>query len=442
MIMLPKVTIIMPSLNVVDYIEECINSVTLQTLKDIEILCIDAGSTDGTLDILQKYADRDCRIKLIHSDRRSYGYQVNLGIRLAKGDYIAILETDDYISGTMYENLYNQATLYDLDYIKSDYIRVEQIEDEIFYSPVKIFSSDENRLYRKVISTLEMPELFWRDIHIWKGLYKREFLITNDVFLNESDGAAYQDYGFGLLLHTKAKRGMYVPEQYYYYRWGRIGASSGNKNILKYAYQEFERILEEGLIDPTKEQKYQIFYRIAIDFPSEYSRVLKMVNYDVNSEYLVPYYDWFKQVLQEARNQGNLLNEYGSESFWNGFNLLLESDKKYAEQIHFNDMEYQQKIEWVKTQKVVIFGAGAFGTMAYKLLRGLGIKVYAIIDNDSKKWGTYLKSCIIMSLDECVKKNEDVLFIIANSKYKEEINNQLLNCGIASEKIKYYEELL
>ena len=81
--MLPKVTIIMPSLNVADYIEECIKSAVFQTLKEIEILCIDAGSTDGTLEILQRYADMDRRIRLINSDRRSYGYQVNLGIRQA-----------------------------------------------------------------------------------------------------------------------------------------------------------------------------------------------------------------------------------------------------------------------------------------------------------------------------------------------------------------------
>ena len=88
---MPKVTVIMPSLNVRKYISTCIESVLAQTLQDIEILAVDAGSDDGTLEILQDYARRDERIRLIHSDKRSYGYQINLGISLAQGDYIGIV---------------------------------------------------------------------------------------------------------------------------------------------------------------------------------------------------------------------------------------------------------------------------------------------------------------------------------------------------------------
>lgn len=135
----PKVTVIMPSLNVVNYIEECLQSVINQTMEALEILCIDAGSTDGTLEILEKYAESDSRIKLLHSEKRSYGYQVNMGIKLAKGKYVAILETDDYVSNTMYEELYQQAIQYNLDYIKADYIRVECIEGENFQTPIKMF---------------------------------------------------------------------------------------------------------------------------------------------------------------------------------------------------------------------------------------------------------------------------------------------------------------
>ncbi len=101
-----KVSVIMPSLNVASYIDECMQSVLSQTLGNIEVLCIDAGSTDGTIEKLQAYADSDSRVKLIHSTQRSYGYQVNLGISVATGEYIAIVETDDFIKANMYEALY------------------------------------------------------------------------------------------------------------------------------------------------------------------------------------------------------------------------------------------------------------------------------------------------------------------------------------------------
>lgn len=74
----------MPSLNVASYIQECILSVINQSLSNIEILCIDAGSTDGTLEILREYQKSDSRVNVFVSDVKSYGAQVNLGIKIAK----------------------------------------------------------------------------------------------------------------------------------------------------------------------------------------------------------------------------------------------------------------------------------------------------------------------------------------------------------------------
>lgn len=106
----PKVSVLIPSLNVAPYIEECLQSVINQSLKDIEIICIDANSTDGTLEILKDYAKKDSRIKLIVSEKKSYGYQMNLGLKAARGEYIGIVESDDYIKPLMFERLYRVAT--------------------------------------------------------------------------------------------------------------------------------------------------------------------------------------------------------------------------------------------------------------------------------------------------------------------------------------------
>lgn len=100
-----KVSVILPSLNVGKYIGQCLESVVKQTLKDIEIICVDAGSTDGTLETINEYVERDSRVKLIVSDKKSYGYQMNLGISAATGTYIGIVETDDFVSENMYEDL-------------------------------------------------------------------------------------------------------------------------------------------------------------------------------------------------------------------------------------------------------------------------------------------------------------------------------------------------
>ena len=100
------------------YIRECIQSVGKQTLREIEILVVDAGSTDGTREILEEFACNDARIRIISSDKKSYGYQVNIGISLARGEYIGIVDTDDFIVPEMYEKLYDRAKKYDLQYCK------------------------------------------------------------------------------------------------------------------------------------------------------------------------------------------------------------------------------------------------------------------------------------------------------------------------------------
>lgn len=107
----------MPSFNVAEYIEECMESVIRQTFVDIEIINVDAGSTDGTLEILRKYAEKDTRIRMICSDKKSYGHQVNIGVELAKGKYIGIVDTDDKIANNMYEILYKEMEE-DVDYVK------------------------------------------------------------------------------------------------------------------------------------------------------------------------------------------------------------------------------------------------------------------------------------------------------------------------------------
>ena len=92
----PLISVIMPSLNVAAYIQQCVESVCSQTLRDLEIICVDARSTDGTREQLQALAERDDRIRIIDSDVRSYGHQMNLGMDAASGDYVGIHPVTDH----------------------------------------------------------------------------------------------------------------------------------------------------------------------------------------------------------------------------------------------------------------------------------------------------------------------------------------------------------
>ena len=103
---MPKVSILMPACNVENFLRECMDSVVNQTLKDIEIICLDDGSKDSTGNILDEYAAKDSRIKVIHKPNSGSGHSRNVGLDHATGEYIGIIETDDFADPDMFEKLY------------------------------------------------------------------------------------------------------------------------------------------------------------------------------------------------------------------------------------------------------------------------------------------------------------------------------------------------
>ena len=238
---MPKITVILPSLNVAAYIRECLESVIGQTMTDLEILCIDAGSTDGTCEIIREYADRDSRIQLIHSDKKSYGYQINLGISLARGEYLGIVETDDCISTDMYEVLYKAAVENQLDYAKAG-----------FYTLVTPYEGERHLLEQplgdtgRIISSQYFEEKgLSPDVYIWNGIYKVSFLREFRIRLNESPGAAFQDCGFRYLTDMNLRRGMFLDNLCYRYRRDNANSSTYNSNFARFNLAECRYVREK-----------------------------------------------------------------------------------------------------------------------------------------------------------------------------------------------------
>ncbi len=103
---MPKVSVIVPVYNGEKYLKECLDSILSQTLSDIEIICVNDGSTDGSYDILENYKLKDSRIKIINKPNTGYGNSMNVGIQESQGEFIGIVESDDYVEPNMYELLY------------------------------------------------------------------------------------------------------------------------------------------------------------------------------------------------------------------------------------------------------------------------------------------------------------------------------------------------
>ena len=112
-----KVSVILPVYNVSDYLRQCMDSIVGQTLKDIEIICVDDGSTDDSLAILKEYEAKDQRVKVIQQANAGAGAARNKGLEIATGEYLSFLDSDDFVDVNMYEQLYLKAKAKDIDVV-------------------------------------------------------------------------------------------------------------------------------------------------------------------------------------------------------------------------------------------------------------------------------------------------------------------------------------
>lgn len=118
---MPKISVIIPVYNVEQYLPQCLDSLKNQILSDLEFICINDGSVDGSLDILQAYAAEDHRFVIINQKNRGQGYARNKGLEAASGEYIGFVDPDDWVEPDMYEQMYNLAEKYNADTVECNY---------------------------------------------------------------------------------------------------------------------------------------------------------------------------------------------------------------------------------------------------------------------------------------------------------------------------------
>ena len=187
-----KVSVIVPVYNVAAYLPKCLDSILNQTLKDIEVICVDDGSADGSGEILDRYAGQDQRIRVFHRKNRGYGAAMNMGLDASQGEFVGIVESDDCILPDMYETLYAAAVSEDLDMVKAEaYYWYESIayQKRIHYSHLEPY-------FNRVLGDMDRNILCKFYMNVWAGIYRRDFLDKYDIRFHESPGASYQDNGF------------------------------------------------------------------------------------------------------------------------------------------------------------------------------------------------------------------------------------------------------
>lgn len=266
------ITIIVPIHNTSKYLEKCLNSIKKQTYKNIEVLCIDS-SNDGSTEIIKKFVSKDSRFILIKDKNTSYGYKVNLGIKKAKGNYIGIVDSDDYICTKMYEEAHEAITKYRLDFVKFDY--------NMFYtSPThkkyRAHISTDNCFYNQTFNSKKYPSsIYDSNIAIWSGLYKKKFITSNNISLNETTGASFQDTSFFFQTLVCANKIRYFKGSYYNYRRDNNNSSSSSDKNVYSVIDEFDYIFNKTKGKLNKEQYEAIKCRQLFIYAWNYIRLQK-----------------------------------------------------------------------------------------------------------------------------------------------------------------------
>lgn len=441
-----KVSVIMPSLNVVDYIDECLQSVVNQSLKEIEIICIDAGSTDGTYEKIKEYSNKDRRISLVLSDVKSYGVQVNIGIKLARGKYVAIVETDDFIDENMLEDLYDKAEQYELDFIKGDYESVVSGKDEKYEKRVtRMFPRSLEHLYNIVLKPRKIPLLHIMGLNIWRGIYNREFLINNEIYLNETKGAAFQDTAFYHQIVFQAERAMFVRKPYYKYRLDRLESSFRNSNTLIYTYDEYKYLLinkQLESLDISKKHLHFIYVKMFKEFLKHLKQYFRLNNYTNESFESINYIiEWFTVKLNKAVEDNLITNHDFSETEWNELNYVSDSPSMFRVLCRKMDAIKSDKKnkfwECILNKKVIIFGTGVYGRRAYKVLTDRAVHVVCLCDNNDMI--TQFEDKRVFKPEYCVEKYPDAYYVIANKYHADDMMIQLEGLGVAPAMIVKYD---
>ncbi len=340
---MPKISIVVPIYNVEKYLHQCVDSILAQTLKDIEVILVDDGSPDKCPQICDEYADKDKRVRVIHQPNGGYGKAVNNGIATATGDYIGIVESDDWIEPNMYEKLYASAEKFGSDMVKCRFYNFDSFrnpQDKSYgrkkYQLQNIVPND------RAFDIFDYPLLLAYHSSVWAALYKKDFI--RKLKFQETRSAAYQDFPFTMIALVKAAKISAVYDELLHYRQEEGNASSTRRTDQRlivmaeqalYARQELKKL---GVFDRLKEEFYLHVWGANYGFYEA-----------IDAEYKKAYFDKLHEVFRELKDDVSFKFKH------------LKKHKKLIKAFIDGDFVSAQKLfENSQNKKITLFGIPLF----------------------------------------------------------------------------------
>ena len=338
--MTPKVSVILPVYNVAPYLKDCLNSLINQTLIDIEFICINDGSTDNSLEILNEYAAKDNRFVVVSQENQGQGVARNEGVELAKGEYIQFIDPDDWIELNMLETLYIFAKDHHSQVVKFNYTDyndysgkykqqdfIKQIQEEYDYDLRKTPYYTWRILKKDCLSGL--------DLHVWAHFYQTEFIKSNKIrFAPSKHGEDHLFADGAIVLANKID---YLNKYLYFYRI-RTGSAVHIKSDINFCVFDNIRLLKEFLIENN------LFNELEDEWISYAKKVVSWHYNQIPDESIKRFENMFLQYFYDEKEFKKFLKE-------------IHSKRNFLEQIFSLKNDYK-------------------GAIKYKVVTILGIPLY------------------------------------------------------------------
>lgn len=399
-----KVSVIVPCYNMKEYMTECLGSIFKQSLKDIEVICVDDGSDDGTREYLEVYQKKHQNMIVVYQENQGAGAARNRGVRLARGEFIAFMDADDfYPQEDILEYMYNSAIEKKATVCGGSYcIYRNGVFTYSGFRKGTVFSKD------TWMEAKKFPTFYG----YWRFLFNAEFLQKNNIeFPNYLRG---QDAPFFLMAIAKAKRVYCLSKVTYCYRKEHKQVVYDERKALdsiRTLRDCMEISLQEGL-----DAIYEVWIK---EIHGEHSALMYYFAAQGSKE--------MQQLIEEI----NHIMRKGKEKNKSSIRLLEKEEiTEYIQKVNEEYVNLQKELN--SSSKILIYGAGTVGRKVLELFRKSGYEPEAFVVSDIKQNPEFVENVKVKEIREYLKEREKCLVVIATFSYlHEEILNTLSNLGFS-----------
>lgn len=327
------ISVIVPVYNVFEFIDKCLKSIINQTYKDIEIIIIDDGSNDGSSEKCFEWSKKDNRIIFIKKKNEGQGNARNIGISIAKGEYLIFVDSDDYIAEDMIQKLYNAASLNNSEIVLCNSYAVfldnkNRVEQTIKFDNKKLILEKGTNVFNKKELLVQLPMV------LWGCIIKKKIFIENNIKMPDF---STEDAAIMPLVFLAAENIYKIDDFLYYYTNNRINSTMNSVKPFYDGYKSFDFIYkhfyEKDLKDMFYKQLCSMFIRRMNFMKKNY---LKLVNNDEFKDTLKKYTDFLNDKFKGWNEKKNILL-WGSENLLNVISVQNRIIDFYNEQCFKND---------------------------------------------------------------------------------------------------------